>query len=76
MMINYKVKEIKKDTIVFISSDKQKMEVELPVEMFDTLMISVGSEVEINVVVPYGVSAQRRRDITEHHAEEARCGNI
>jgi len=26
--------------------------------------------------LPYSISLARRRDIREHHAEEARCGNI
>ena len=33
-------------------------------------------EIDGEFKVPYSISQERRNDINEHHAEEARCGNI
>lgn len=72
----FSVEKIYDDFLVLKSCDSDNLKIELPIGMFDIFMIRLHEEIEVTINIPYGVSSQRRRDISEHHAEEARCGNI
>ena len=56
--------------------DKNNLTLELPITMFDKFSIRLDDTIELEIKIPYDVSRQRRMDINEHHAEEARNGDI
>ena len=63
------------DTLVILVDENAQEFIE-DISLYDTLMINVGYTFDAESVLPYSISRQRRQDIREHHAEEARCGNI
>ena len=71
------VKEITKTITVFSDGET---EVRIDNDQIDKFAyLTVGREIEFASAsneVPYSISSQRRADIREHHAEEARCGNL
>ena len=74
--MNVEITQIR-DTEIVIKDTKTNCEYVMPLDKFDIFMIRVGTTFEtVNNSVPYGISRARRLDIREHHAEEARCGNI
>ena len=56
--------------------DLRGFSIQLKADKFDTMMFKVGSAMDIEVSIPYGVSAKRRADIRDHREEEARNGDI
>lgn len=60
----------------FICFEKDELSIELPTTLFDTMMLHVGDETDLQIVIPYGISSQRRSDIREHHRDEALNGNL
>jgi hypothetical protein len=73
----YKITEINEETVTFESDTETHIIPQTHIDVFAHLKLD--SEVELtfnNGEVPYSISRQRRYDIREHHAEEARCGNL
>lgn len=75
MKIDFEVIGINKDYNVVVLKSGES-ELHMPMTEFDMLLTRVGSIIPINMVIPYEVCAQRRRDITAHHEEEARNNDI
>lgn len=71
--MQYKITNITKK---FVDLEKNELTLELPVELFDTLMIHEEDIIEINITISYNISSQRRKDIREHREDEARNNNI
>lgn len=70
----YTIEKILYRDVHLIGVNKDK--IMIPTSQFDRSMIKVGDTITIKITVPYEVSQARRSDISEHHAEEARNGDI
>ncbi len=71
--------QITKITETEVTFSNNERTVVLPSNEIDRFSrLEVGREVEFgdSNEVPYSISAQRRQDIRDYHAEEAACGNI
>lgn len=75
MKLIFTIDSIDEDNVL-LKGDDPLNQLYLSRRHFDTFSIHQGKEVEIEINLPYEITSERRRDIEEHHAEEARCGNI
>jgi len=73
VMRKYTVKKILARHVVLA---RKKDVIRIQKDKFDLSYVAVGDTVNLKIEIPYGISSQRRRDILDHHAEEARNGDI